>query len=388
MRSATESKATAGADGARRRGRWFAAIVALLAGAGMWVGVAAAAGDAGWRAPARLDQTGLYSDFATRELAPDVLPFAPQYPLWTDGAAKRRWIALPPGAWIDASDPDAWVFPVGTRIWKQFSFDRPVETRYMELTERGWVFATYLWSADGGAAELAPERGRRAVLDSRPGVPYDLPGRYDCLACHESNVTPVLGFSALQLSPERDPLAPHAAPPEPGSIDLALLIERGLLRNHPASWRSAPPRIEAASPRARAALGYLHGNCSSCHNDRGALTSVGLSLEVRLAPGHAPSALATAVGRTAALRPGGAMRTRIVPGDPEASLLAERVGSRSALLQMPPLGTHAVDFEAHALIRDWIAHDLSGGAQTPRAEALAGSTPTHLPRTSEKESTR
>ena len=46
---------------------------------------------------------------------------------------KRRWISLPPGSAIDASDPDAWAFPVGTRLWKEFSFGgQRVETRYME----------------------------------------------------------------------------------------------------------------------------------------------------------------------------------------------------------------------------------------------------------------
>jgi len=68
--------------------------------------------------PQTLQQTGLYADFATLRVDPDHLAFAPQYPLWTDGAAKRRWISLPPGTSIDGSDPDAWVFPTGTRLWK------------------------------------------------------------------------------------------------------------------------------------------------------------------------------------------------------------------------------------------------------------------------------
>ena len=75
--------------------------------------------------PPTLQETGLYSDFATLEVDPRHLAFSPQYPLWTDGAAKRRWISLPPGSAIDGSDPDAWVFPVGTRLWKEFSFGGP-----------------------------------------------------------------------------------------------------------------------------------------------------------------------------------------------------------------------------------------------------------------------
>ena len=77
----------------------------------------------------RLADTGLYQDASAERVAADVLAYTPQYPLWSDGATKRRWIRLPPGAAIDASDPDAWVFPIGTQIWKEFSFGGRVETR-------------------------------------------------------------------------------------------------------------------------------------------------------------------------------------------------------------------------------------------------------------------
>ena len=88
----------------------------------------------GERLPERLSETGLYADVATKRVAEGLLAFTPQYPLWSDGARKSRWIALPPGTSIDASDPDAWVFPVGTRLWKEFAFERRIETRYLELT--------------------------------------------------------------------------------------------------------------------------------------------------------------------------------------------------------------------------------------------------------------
>ena len=90
------------------------------------------------RAPQTLQETGLYADAEARRVDPRHLAFAPQYPLWTDGAAKRRWISLPPGTAIDASDPEAWVFPVGTRLWKEFSFaGQRVETRYLERQADG-----------------------------------------------------------------------------------------------------------------------------------------------------------------------------------------------------------------------------------------------------------
>lgn len=321
-------------------------------------------------APATLAETGLYADAAAGTLAAGVLPFTPQYPLWTDGAAKRRWILLPEGGEIDAADPDAWVFPVGTQLWKEFSFGgRRVETRYMALGPAGWTFATYAWSADESAAALVPERGTRAAYELAPGVFHDLPGRWDCLSCHDGNRTPVLGFAALQLSPDRDPLAPHAEPPEPGAVDLARLVELGRIRNLPERWISSAPRIAAASPLERAALGYLHGNCSGCHNSRGPLASLGLSFEVRLAPAHGPAAeaLATAYARTATYRPpGGATLARIAPGDPDASLLVRRMASRQPLLQMPPLGTQRVDEQALALVTEWIRQAHQAPAEPPQ----------------------
>src|SRR5688500_3760998 len=98
--------------------------------------------------PATLEETGLYSNLATLRIDPRHIAFSPQYPLWTDGAAKRRWISLPPGSAIDASDPDAWVFPRGTRLWKEFSFGgRRIETRYLERMADGqWLYAAYEWS--------------------------------------------------------------------------------------------------------------------------------------------------------------------------------------------------------------------------------------------------
>ncbi|HSD21430.1 MAG TPA: hypothetical protein VLC54_15395 [Anaeromyxobacter sp.] len=313
-------------------------------------------------APTRLADTGLYADFAARRVAADVLPYTPQYPLWSDGATKRRWVRLPRGAAIDASDPDAWVFPVGTKLWKEFSFGRRVETRLLErLADGTWRFAAYVWSADGSDARLAPERGIRGAAESRPGLPHDIPSVYDCRACHEGGPTPVLGFSALQLSPDRDPLAPNAERPGEGDVDLARLVALGLIRGMPAALVARPPRIAAPTPRARAALGYLHANCGNCHDARGPLASLGLTLVQPISRAGAPSpAVATAVGVASRFRPhdpgeGAGAPVRIRPGRPEASVLYRRMASRDPLAQMPPLGSHAVDEEALAVVAAWIA---------------------------------
>lgn len=319
--------------------------------------------------PDRLSQTGLYADIATQQVAPGVLAFSPQYPLWSDGARKHRWIALPPGTSIDASDPDAWVFPVGTRLWKEFAFDRRVETRYLEATAAGWVYATYRWSADESDAVLAAKLGERGVYPLPEGGAYDLPGRSDCRACHEGNVSRVLGFSALQLSAARDPGALHTEPIGPAEVDLAMLVREGWLKGLPADLLASPPTIPARSAVERAALGYLHGNCSNCHNARGPLASLDFSLEVRIAGGAAtPAALASAVERTARFQPSGAApMARLAPGHPEASLLLQRMSRRDPIFAMPPLGSHVVDRQAVALVERWIREGLFLPQATPTA---------------------
>jgi hypothetical protein len=311
--------------------------------------------------PARLADTGLYADFAARAIAPDVMEFEPQYPLWTDGAAKKRWIRLPPGTAIDAHDPDAWSFPAGTRLWKEFAFERRIETRFMLLGNDGeWRFATYAWTADGSDAVLAPEKGVPGACETDCGKPFDIPARTDCAACHAAGPNVVLGFSALQLSSDRDPLAPHAQAPAEGAVDLADLVERGLVLNLPKRLVEHPPRIDASTPTERAALGYLHGNCGMCHTSGGQLAALDLDLWTSLADAADSGARRTTVGRASKFRfAGDTDPRRVAPGDPDASVLLRRMASRQPIAQMPPLGTRVPDRDALALIRAWIEHETT-----------------------------
>src|SRR5690606_15482501 len=140
-----------------------------------------------------------------------------QYPLWTDGAAKSRWIRIPRGTRIDARNADAWEFPIGTRVWKEFAFGgRRVETRMLWRSASGeWRYAAYVWNDAQTDAFLAPADGVRNAAEIAPGKRHSIPSRNDCRACHENRSTPVLGFTALQLSDDRDPNAPHTETPTP-----------------------------------------------------------------------------------------------------------------------------------------------------------------------------
>lgn len=350
--------------------RRTAYVLALLLGglpaAPGAAGPAAAALDDGF--PRRLSETGLYATGSSNAVRSGVIEFSPQYPLWSDAADKRRWLRLPPGTAIDASKPDAWQFPRGTRLWKEFAHaGRPVETRLIERRADGrWHFASYVWAADGRDATLAPAAGVPALdVPDAPGGRYAVPSRADCLTCHEGAPVPVLGFSALQLSPDRDPQAPHAT--AGADTDLRTLAATGRLRGLPASLLEQPPRIAATSAAERAALGYLHGNCGHCHNDDGEPAPVSLVLAQRVAPGRADGAhVRRSLAQTARIRWPGASQALplLAPGLPQTSVLALRMRSRDPRLQMPPLGTRVPDTLALDLVERWIHSDTVAHLET------------------------
>jgi len=302
------------------------------------------------QAPATLRETGLFLGDGSLEIDPAHIAFQPQYPLWTDGAVKRRWMSMPPGGAIDGRDPDAWDFPVGTRFWKEFSFGGTrVETRYMErLANGGWLFATYAWAEDGQSAQLVSDKGRSRAFPLGNGLFHAIPSANDCRACHNASSQPVLGFSAVQLPYTCDSVE------TPGAT-VAGLIARGLLST-PAG---APPerRSDNLPELERAALGYLHGNCGHCHNGAGPLARLGLDFRLS-ATGRTPAALSSAVGQPLKSPPPGlhpGTLLRIAPGQPGLSAVPQRMASRWPVLQMPPLGTALSDAEGVALINRWIA---------------------------------
>ena len=146
--------------------------------------------------PATLECTGLYADLATGKLAPGVREYAPAYALWSDGADKRRWIGLPAGSVIDASDPNEWVFPVGTRVWKEFAQQGiRVETRlWQKVSANFWVNAVYVWNQDQSAAP----RSKGGDIPFGDGT-YHVPTQEECEKCHRGRTEHILGFSAVDL---------------------------------------------------------------------------------------------------------------------------------------------------------------------------------------------
>jgi hypothetical protein len=283
--------------------------------------------------PTLLSRTGLYVSEAPGSIAPGVRSFRPRFELWSDGASKQRWIGLPPGTRIDTSDMDSWQFPVGTQVWKEFTrAGIRVETRLLQRLPGGWIGAAYLWHEDGSDATAAPYGAIDAL-----GTSHDVPASNECDACHAGRASHVLGFSAVQL----------AQPTEPDGLDLDELIRLDLVSHVPA----AMPRVPGNATE-QAALGYLHANCSHCHNASRPKRAGSRcfdpedDIDFLLRAEERPTASETAAYRTTA--------DVIEAGKPSSSRMIELVNQRSRFSQMPPLASEVVDVTAVRLLSRWI----------------------------------
>ncbi|MEP6652291.1 MAG: hypothetical protein ABJA82_02975, partial [Myxococcales bacterium] len=292
--------------------------------------------------PKSLVCTGLYSDLVAKVPAPGAVPYAPAVPLWSDGAEKQRWIQLPAGEAIDNTDANEWIFPIGTKVWKEFSRGGGrIETRLWQKVHAGyWVSGTYLWNADESAADLS-SGGDITLAD---GTLYHVPTQDECQKCHRGRTDRILGFDQVLLGL-----------PDATGLTLDALTQQGQLTVSPASTTLAigDDGTGAAAP----ALAWLHVNCgTTCHNDNSSSTAYSSGMLLRLDPalldGRSTAGfdqVTSTVGITVQTTDwSGAVR--IVPGSPEHSLLYQLISHRGSGMQMPPIATNVVDDADVALI--------------------------------------
>ena len=280
--------------------------------------------------PDLLSEVGLYGDLNTLTPAARALEYEPRYPLWSSDTDKQRLLVLPPGGHFDAR----FEAPVGTVISKTFIVPDgpPLETRLLVRRAAGWDYAVYLWelsSADARHLE-SPWIGLPldAVRANGEALPYEVPSRLDCRGCHEvaekKTGSPVLGITALQVEPALAAVAFDAPP--------------------------APAQVVGRTPIETEVLQYFVGNCIHCHHGGGGEGSAySLYPEV-------------AVERSVGVETDreGSEGTRVVAGDPEASILFTSVvygrdpAWDDAFKPMPPIGALFSDPAAEPLLRTWI----------------------------------
>jgi hypothetical protein len=343
--------------------RWLPVVV-LLAGAACHGGdegetadtglpPVTGCGPEGTDAPDDVYCTGLY---ATRDPAyhvKDAIAYTPGLLLWSDGAEKSRFLLLPEGGTIDTSDLDHWVFPVGTRAFKEFRLDgQLVETRLLwKQAEDNWITTTYLWDD----AEMAAARNTSTVGVFRDDG-YEFPSDKDCGKCHHGGADYVLGIEAVALG----------LPTAEGHT-LADFAADGLLSDPPVDTSVSLP--EDASGHAAASLGFLHANCGmSCHSTRGLGDETQLVMRLRagelwddagrrraltVPDTDTYQATVGVAATTASVVSAYPDTLRITPGDHTQSLVWLLSDLRGTY-QMPPLASHQVDEVDNAELAAWI----------------------------------
>jgi len=291
--------------------------------------------------PALLSETGCLDPADPTLPAPGLIPYTVNSPLWSDGADKSRWFAIPDGTTIDLLEDGTFDLPVGSVTVKHFALGgRPVETRLMMRHDDGeWAGYTYAWNETGTDAELLPADKTVEV----GGQTWTYPSRSQCLQCHTSAAGRVLGLRVDQLN------GPYRYESGAYANQIATLDHIGMFSTSPGDPAGLPAlpdpaEVEDAEDAARS---YLAANCASCHRPEG---SGGGGMDFRYEAedtntcGEAP--LNGDLGVDGA---------QIVwPGHPELSVLSLRLQVLDAH-RMPPLGSVVVDEVGTAVVDRWIS---------------------------------
>lgn len=293
--------------------------------------------------PTLLSQTGCFQASDPKIPVAALIPFDVNAALWSDGAAKQRYLAIPDGTTITVQPSGDFDFPNGTVLAKTFSLGgKRIETRlFMRHLNGTWAGYTYEWNDLETEATLLPGAKARVVGTQT----WNYPSRSQCLQCH----TAIAGRS---LSPEVGQLNRDMLYPATGRTanQLETLAGLGFLSAPLSGPVATLPRYEAPfgtgtlELRARA---YLHANCAGCHQQgmgqgpadwRYSLTFRNTN-SCNVAPQNGN------LGITGAML--------IVPGSPSTSIVSRRIHALNAF-RMPPVGSVIEDPQGTALIDQWI----------------------------------
>jgi len=288
-------------------------------------------------------------------------PYDLTTPLFSDYSSKDRVLFLPPDTSAQYHPSQAFSLPVGAVIAKTFHFPsdlrnpaspgKLVETRLLIHREKGWMGLTYQWAGDRSDARLI--RGGAAVdvnwIDQK-GQPrsnsYRIPNMAQCVGCHLHGAP--IGVKAGYLNkPGHGSLTGHN--------QLEFLIAAGRLSGAPEDLKSIPRypiwNDAASGTLADRALTYLDINCAHCHNPAGKANTSALFLQIGQAAGINSGLCKPPI---AAGRGTGGTLFDIVPGQPEKSLLVDRMNSTKAAVKMPEIAKTMVHSEGVSLVSEWI----------------------------------
>ncbi len=343
--------------------------------------------------PSLLSQTGAFTDTARLTAAPGLVPYTVNSPLWSDGAAKLRWMALPAGTKVRFNDKGEKAFPPGTVFVKHFEIAlderhpetrRRLETRLLVMDANGAAYGvTYKWRADNSDADLLPagldeELSLREAGGATRRQTWSYPSQTDCTRCHTAPAGFVLGPKVSQLNGAFDYPDKRLKDNQLRAWNHAGLLEPAL---DEATLPTLPRLVsltDTTAPLEQRVRSYLDANCSQCHRPGGVHARWDARSEIPLAEAGIVNARALlSLGR-----PGAKI---VKPGDTAHSVLFQRLGSTDPAVQMPPLARHRPDTAAVEVVRQWIntlppapdalpqpwtSEDIGGVSQSGPGDAL------------------
>jgi uncharacterized repeat protein (TIGR03806 family) len=326
--------------------------------------------------PRRLSETGFFTSTKTMTPAPGLIPYDVNVPLWSDGAAKERYIALPEGTTIKFSPDGQWEFPAGAVLVKSFFLEtkagdpssrRRLETRFMvhkkpqpidglevPFRPQQWIGYTYLWNdeqTDATLLDAAVTRDYRVkTAAGELSQSWYYPSRADCMNCHTPAAGFVLGLNTRQFNRQQNYGA--VTDNQIRALDHLGVFQRMTsppdTREAYPDWNAAIRQQNDATQTAALARSYLDVNCSICHCPGGTSDN---SLDMCF---HTSLSETKLIGTPPAKGDYGPAGSKIItPGDPAHSILLTRMKTRGEG-KMPNVATLEVDDAAVEIIRQWI----------------------------------
>lgn len=316
----------------------------------------------------KLSETGLFSAVAKHDMAPGVIPYSVNAPLWSDGSLKERFIAIPEDGHAEfTQNGKSWNFPDGTVLVKSFALEmqpgdsksrRWIETRLMTRQEKEWIGYSYEWNDEQTDAVLVDAKGKDREFSlspaDQPGArrsqSWHFPSRAECMVCHSRAANFVLGLQTEQLN--RDQTYGDRT-----DNQLRTLAHIGVIRtggkqadlpNPAEDYPAFVDPYDAKAPLEHRVRAYLHANCANCHQWAGggnaaidllSRTTLENTKLIDVPPLHNHFDIADA--------------RLIAPGAPQRSVLLHRLRLRGRG-QMPPLASSVVDEPATHLLEEWI----------------------------------
>ena len=334
--------------------------------------------------PALLSQTGAFKNLNTLTPEDGIIPYTVNAKLWSDGAIKKRWIAIPNDGThntaaekISFNERSEWAFPEGTVIIKHFelpidkrnpSLTKKLETRFIILKKGGGVYGvTYKWNAAGTDATLLTS-GDLANYDviqedgSSRTQSWEFPSREQCLTCHNNNAGDVLGIKTHQLNGELSyPLSGKTANQLASWGHIGLFdnnFDENKINTYP---KSVDINDESASLELRV-RSYIDANCSFCHRPNG----VNANFDTRFNTSLAGTNLINGELQGSYGVPGAAV---IKPRDVAKSIFHTRDNSVGED-RMPPIAKNLVDEDYIQVLTDWINSMDPNPDFTPKDEDM------------------